>query len=171
MFHYSASLFGLWPHPQSLSKQQPEELFKVQIGLIPPLSIAFQRLPTPWRIKSTLPTLAYNRDWHFLALSPCSFHSCLTSLFALPQPLQACTHLRAFGPSERILTLIFACLLFLLIPGLRSGVMSSMRASLTTLPKAVIPSPRTQFFFKNWSIYCFTYLLSLSPTRQRSWIS
>lgn len=150
MFHSLASFFGLWPHPQSLSKQQPEELFKVQTGLLPPLSKAFQRLPTPLRTKSTFPTLAYNRNWHLPARSPCSSHSCLTV------PLLFLSHYKhappsgPLSPSEMILTLIPACLLFLLIPGLRSCVMSSMRASLTTLPKAVIPSLRTQFVFFNY---------------------
>lgn len=72
---------------------------------------------------------------------------------ASPVPLLFLSHYKHAPPSgplsltEMILTLIPACLLFLLIPGLRSCVMSSMRASLTTLPKAVIPSLRTQFVF------------------------
>lgn len=147
MFHSLASFFGLWPHPQSLSKQQPEELFKVQTGLLPPFLKLFKgsqlheeqnpRCP-PWLTTGTGTFL------HVPLAHP---------IPASPVPLLFLSHYKhappsgPLSPSEMILTLISASLLFLLIPGLRSCVMSSMRASLTTLPKFVIPSLRTQFVF------------------------
>lgn len=124
---------------------------KVQVGLLPPLCKAFQRLPNPQRIKGMLlpwPTIGTGPcplyPTSTPGLSTCSFYSTLSSLLFLKH----LKHVPTSGPLNLLRSSPLLPLHAYTFPSSSSaqvsGVTSSMRAS-DHLSKAVNRSLKTLF--------------------------